>query len=265
MNQPYPVIRYGILLGAFIVLALLSVRLFRRLRWTGPSPVLAFLLFGVATFLVSEVYWGAYNLMIRDSAPAFAAMEIAEAGGFLCYASSLRAALGYEIGRDLRALAVTVGFMACNTALWIAWTGSWVKDVLTGAAMCYLVYTCLRGAIRHRVFSRPVWLAFLAGILMIFVLQAAALVIGGGTGSLLDNLCEPVWLAGILYFLVRSLRPREEDTGRDSAMVLSWMGFTWCTLAMYLSYEPFYFLPCALYYGMIVLMVRSAEQEVTAG
>ncbi|MBQ3405440.1 MAG: hypothetical protein IJG63_08510 [Oscillospiraceae bacterium] len=252
------------LISSIIVYALLSVRLFLRLRRVGPSPVLVFLLFGVANFLVSELYWLSHIFITRENTIVFAAVEVAETGACLCFASSLRTALGEDVGKDRRILLEAIAFMACNTAFWIAWTGGWVKDMMSGAAMCYLFYTCMLGAKCYKLFPHHIRSAFVTGAILIFSLQTAALLIGGDTGALMDNLCAPIWLLGIAYFMFRiipAVRGGGDTLGRGT-MALTYTGLVWCLCAMYLSFEPFYFVPTVFQIFMVVMMVLAAEKEV---
>ena len=258
-------ISFLILIVGIVAFSLLIAFLYQKLRSAGPSPVLVFLLFGIANFLVSDLYWFSYAFMTRKVSMVFAAVEIAESGAMLCFASSLRTALGEKVRRDNRVLLPALVIMACNTALWIGWTGGWIKDLLTGASMCYLLYTCLLGAKRYDLFPHHIRAAFATGLILIFALQTAALLTGGDTGALMDNLCAPIWTLGIGYFLFRLL-PAVLGRGSGSpwieTMVLAYTGLVWCLCAMYLSYEPFYFVPTVFQIAMIGVMVLAAEREV---
>ena len=127
----FPLIMIAVLLAVLICAV-------RALRSGKQTVVVAFYAFAIACSLFSTVYWTAYDLLRPEERMPFAANEICEMALFLLLASSLRAALPRRIPLGKAALPAAL-FAAANTALWIAWTGEWMQDILTGLSLGWLL------------------------------------------------------------------------------------------------------------------------------
>ena len=88
--------------------------------------------FAVASVLLSNLYWLAYDILRPGTRMPFAANEIGEWALFLLLGAAVRTQP--EAPSAKREVFCAALFTAANVALWIAWSGEWIQDILTGAA-----------------------------------------------------------------------------------------------------------------------------------
>ena len=166
--------------------------------------------------------------------------KIGEIGIFLLLAAMLGASFDEPLPRDLPALAAALLFSLGNAALWGAWRGAWVRDMIAGLFLTILVYTLIRGLNRTESMDRKEWTAFGIGSAGIFLLQTVAVQMEGTVVKALDFASSVIWFAGILYFLVRIIRILRGDRPDEGLLSLVGAGYTWIICTMYLSGDPYY-------------------------
>ena len=100
---------------------------------------LIFFAFAIACFIICGFYWMTYVQLRPDTRMPFAANEIAEWAIFLLLGEALRTGSpGNRIRMNGEVLLAAL-FVAANTMLWIAWSGEWIQDVLTGLSLGYYI------------------------------------------------------------------------------------------------------------------------------
>ena len=124
----------------------------------------------MASLILSYAYWLVFNIMKPEEHLVFAANEVSEWAYFLMLGSSLMYAV-----KSMRRSAVSeyfgvFGFTAFNVILWIAWSGEWVQDILTGLAMAYWAYHLVRGLKTSNAVCRREWI----GLCILFTVVIAA-------------------------------------------------------------------------------------------
>lgn len=118
------------------ILLFLSIRLL--LKNTG-SLTAVFLLFFFALWFFADIYWLVYDILRSDARMPFAVNEFAEAAMMLPLAAALNSAVPHGTRAAVRHMIFGALFSVCNVALWIAWSGEWVQDVITGLAFVWLL------------------------------------------------------------------------------------------------------------------------------
>ena len=173
----------------------------------------------------------------------------------------LGASFKESLSRDLPALAASLLFAAGNVALWGAWAGAWIRDIVSGLFLCVLVYTVIRGLKRTNSLSRPVWIAFGTGSAGIFLMQTIAVLTEGPVVKVLDFASSAIWFAGILYFLVRIIRILRNKLPDEGLISLACAAATWIVCTMYLSGEPYYTIADLINTVIYVLIMLVLERK----
>ena len=155
------------------VLLYVSYRNLRNLQRRGPWVPAVLYMFILVTMLATGFYWVTHVLMTGEYLYGFSAMDIGEIGIFLLLAAMLGASFDEPLPRDLPALAAALLFSLGNAALWGAWRGAWVRDMIAGLFLTILVYTLIRGLNRTESMDRKEWTAFGIGSAGIFLLLPA--------------------------------------------------------------------------------------------
>ena len=202
------------------------------------APV--FFTFARVSNLMSALYWLAYNLLRPDMRMPFAANIFGEIGLFLLLAAALNAVFRGRFGAARREVLCTAFFAAASTALWIAWSGRWVEDVLVGLCFGYYLCVCVRSLKQSGVLSAHEWglLGGLAAVLLL--LQGLTFVLPEPWRKAADWMAYAVMfgiLIGMLVKLIRSLLLKREAAG---LFALSISCSAWAVSTMYMSAGLFY-------------------------
>ena len=262
----------GVLLG--------SIRLISENKH---SVSVVFYAFGLASVLLSDLYWLAYELLRPGTRMPFAANEIGEWAMFLLAGACLTArrtsfyrSAGYEL--------IGVGvFAAANVGLWIAWSGEWVQDILTGLAFGYAL-CCLVARIRQEdAFAPRDWLIFGIACPVLIFLQVLIFFVPQQMKQPLDVCCYVLLFAGVAYLLGcavhtmrenRSLRKETEEKTTDDSKTHRGKGeagrelcrlfavFSWVVITMYMSEGVYYIVATLLSLFCYPMILMALKKEV---
>jgi len=244
------------------LLLLAVIQSFRYARRTGHNLYLIFFAMAMAAFLCSDLYWFAH-LELRDGLRAsFASDDIADFGLFLLLGSSLGAATG----RRERPVGVTVGaalFAAANVALWIGWSGEWLRDIFGGLAYGYFIVITVQALAATGALRRWEWIA--CAVLCALLIAVEALSILGpealrGTAESAGYALLFAVLAWLLPRAVLSLRAVDVDR----SLTLCFAAFCWITVTMYMSDGIYYMVASQLTNLGLVLMLLAVRKKVRA-
>ena len=192
-----------------------------------------FFALAMSGYLLSSLYWIAYDVLDPDTRMPMACNEIAENAMILLLCAGLETIL-----KDKRKIAkeivFAVLFIGANIALWIAWTGEWFQDILFGIPYIYFFWLLIRGLLSRRVLSRKeLWFAALASII-ILTMQIPLLTIKGSVFEVTKVTCFMLMLALGAWLGIMSFR--RKDFFLASTFFLS------TELSMFLSIGIYYYL-----------------------
>jgi len=192
-----------------------------------------FFALAMSGYLLSSLYWIAYDVLDPDTRMPMACNEIAENAMILLLCAGLETIL-----KDKRKIAkeivFAVLFIGANIALWIAWTGEWFQDILFGIPYIYFFWLLIRGLLSRRVLSRKeLWFAALASII-ILTMQIPLLTIKGNVFEVTKVTCFMLMLALGAWLGIMSFR--RKDFFLASTFFLS------TELSMFLSIGIYYYL-----------------------
>lgn len=216
-----------------------------------------FFAFAVACHFLSNLYWLAYTVLRPGTWMPFAANEICEWALFLLLGASLRTN-PFHPSAKWEVLGAAL-FAAANVALWIAWSGEWVQDILTGAAFGYFL-CCLTVRLgQEDIFPVRERRLFGAACLVLIALQTVIFFVPKEMGQYLDLLCYFLLFAVAAILLIRAFQACGDDARPTAAVLCSFAAFAWMIITMYMSTGGFYsaaMLLTALCYLMLFRAIR---------
>ena len=234
------------------VLAFVLWRLILRMKTGSFTMVSVFYLYALILFVLSDIYWLVHGLLRPEVRIPFGANEIGEIGIFLMYSSLLNAVFKKEehFKELLGATILSVIFSAAVIALWIGWTGEWVKDILSGLAFGYFTCTVINSLIISRAFDKK-RLSILGILAFVLVgLQGAIFAVPDNIGKILDISCYCIMFGGMVWLFIcvfKSLRKAYRSTGggmdeniKKKALALSFLLNLWLQNTLYMSNEYVY-------------------------
>lgn len=226
----------GLAIVVCVVLIAFCVRSlsFRR----SMAPV--FFTFALVSNLMSLLYWLAYDLLRPEARMPFAANEFGEIGTFLLLASALSTVFRGRFAQARLELACTGLFAAASAALWIAWSGEWLQDILVGLSFGYLLCVCVRSMKQAKVLSRWEWRLLGLAAALLLLLQGLTFALPEPWKDWADYAAYAVMFL-VLAWGFRRLIPalfRQEDPSGQLALVLSC--WSWAVSTMYMSSGAFY-------------------------
>ena len=218
--------------------------------------------FAVASVLLSNLYWLAYDILRPGTRMPFAANEIGEWALFLL----LGAALNTQSERlaPKREMLFAALFTIANAALWIAWSGEWVDDILTGAAFGYFLCSLAAQIKLAEVF--PAWEWRLLGVAcpVLLAAQTAIFFVPEPMKQPLDLFCYCLLFAVMAVLLIRGLRSLRSGEGASPAVLDAFAAYAWTTITQYMSSGWFYITALMLAALCFPLMLLALKKEVTA-
>lgn len=128
-----------VVLLMFIIVA--SVRLLKR----GNNIFLTILfLFSIVSWLLSDLYWLAFDVLRSGEHMPLAANELGECAMFLLLSTAISKYKDKEEQISVFAALFASVFTVANTVLWIIWSGEWLQDIVCGISLFGLLSTFLQ-------------------------------------------------------------------------------------------------------------------------
>lgn len=244
------------------VLLFLAVRLIRR---SAGDQTAVFFTFWLAQYLLTDLYWLIYDLMIgSERRMPFAANEIGEAALLLLEAAILSSAIGCRPSLFRKTSLAALFFSAANVVLWICWSGEWGQDFLIGIPFSYLLLILVSALELLDVLSRGEWAA-LGGVCALLIAgQAAVLFAPERIRLLLDTSCYLLMAAGLLCWAEGLRRAYQKKASPQVMLTLVLALIIWETMSRYMSEDLWYLAFYAaetVFMPLVYLAVRKAVQK----
>ncbi|MBQ6623107.1 MAG: hypothetical protein IJH57_00665 [Mogibacterium sp.] len=249
----------GMLLA--LVLIVITLPLIDKGRESMP---MALFNFALVSFMLSLAYWVVYNAVRPDTRMPLAANEIGESAWFLLLAAVLDAVLRDEkVPLKPFETIFTLVFVIASVALWIAWTGEWVQDILGGIPFGYFLYTCVKALRQTDALREIEWRVLGIYCVAIIAGHVASLFITIGDKRPLDYYCTVLMFSILIWLLIKSFVSikRNEDAKVSMALTFSTCAFGFSSL--YMSSGWIYELILMLNYMTLPLMYITLKREVT--
>lgn len=200
---------------------------------------MAFFAFGVISFFVNDVYWWVHSLMYPDVRFPFAPDEIGACAVYMLISAALLTIFDKPI-KALPETALTIFFSGANIALWIGWSGEWLKDIVSGLVFAYLLCICVRSLKASGIFSKKQWAAVAAAAFVLVSVQAVIFFVSPKLQKPLDIFCYCLMFVSCAYFITKALLSLKSGSIEEKA-ALSFSALGCCLVSMYMSAEPMYF------------------------
>jgi len=225
--------------AVFLILVCFSVRLLRK---NGRALVVVFLTFFFSLWLLSDLYWVIYDFIRPNSRMPFAANEIGEASVFLLESAVLCSAINIRPASGGKQAVGALLFAACNIALWIAWSGEWIEDILIGVIFAYLLYNSACSLKILGALKTAEWISVgIAGFLLI-VVQAMTFFTKNETKTLLDTTGYLLLTAGIFFWALKLFLSWKNHRPPVELLCLGIALLAWELTAKYMSDGYWYIL-----------------------
>lgn len=255
------------LINSILQIAIILFIVIRSINCVGKSErsmLAVFFLASMVTILLNNLYWLAYQFIYQDVRMPFCVADFSENNAFLLLASSLISVFPDHKKRPIAAGAAAWLFVAANIALWIVWSGEWLKDIVGGLCFGYYAYHVLRALVLSKAFTRAEWTAWgIMGALFIGV-QGAGIFAPESMTAVLDGLTYVLLFGSMLGFLIRLFLDMRRDAEHSARISRAFAGYFWAACAIYSSAEPYWF--AAEFFSMLMLLFMqfSVERQVSA-
>ena len=248
-------------------IAVLIATLFGSIRAIGTSDhsiPLIFFAFAMTSVLLSDFYWLAYMFLRPETRMPFAANEIAEWAMFLLLGTSLTTGLPGLFCAARRETLFAALFSAANAALWGAWSGEWVQDIMTGAALGYLL-CCLASRLKGSgSLSTPEWGTLGGACVVLIAAESSVLLVPESFKQPVDLLCYALLFAVAAFLILLAALTMRKGGDPDRGVGLSFAAFAWCIITMYLSTGTLYFVAFLLVTLCFQMMFLSLRKEAAS-
>ena len=243
------------------VLLLVILRSARMIETSRRSVAVIFFLFACVSLLVSGLYWIVYDLMRPEVRMPFAANEIGEWAAFLLLSSVLNQAVQERFEDTGKETVCAIVFSAACVALWIAWSGEWIQDILAGAAFGYLLCTGVCAVKSSAALSAWQWGMVGFGSALLLGLEAAGFFVPEAWKAPLELACSLLMLAITGLILLQFAGELRNKARPDALLSLSFGGFIWATSSMYMSEGVYYLVMFLISMIMLPLMFLALRRE----
>lgn len=216
------------------------VRLYLTMIKTGRSVLVIMFGIGTAGLFLSGLYWVTFDLLYPLERMPFAANEFAEWAMFLAMASILGSMLTDPLRSAVWEIVFSVFFVAANVGLWIAWSGEWVQDIVTGLALGYFLINGVRMQKQESALTRPV--RCLLGLAAVIVIAAniATFFVPETRVHIYDVVVYALMTAVEAYYIIRTIISIYKKEHPKINASLSFLAAVTAFFFMYMSSGIFY-------------------------
>lgn len=225
---------------------------------------MVFFTLAIACILLTDFYWLSYDILRPEARMPFAANEIGEWALFLLLGASLNSGKPLRLREAKWETLCAVLFSAANTALWIAWSGEWVQDILTGLAFAYFLCSLVYQIKAEEVFSPSQWRLLGLICVLLIVGQMGTFFAAEPIRKPLDLFCYAFLFLVALCLLVNTFRAIRKETAPANGVCKAFTAFAWVVITMYMSSGGFYDAAMVLSALCFPLMFLALKKEVDA-
>lgn len=212
-----------------------------------------FFILAMASYLLSNLYWIAYDFLKPDTRMPIASNEIGECAMILLLSAGLESLLK-DKKRILGEIVFAFLFIGANIALWIVWSGEWFQDVLFGIPYIYFLWILIRGIRSREVMARRELLLAAVMSISVLILQIPLLCEKGFLYEFVNVVCFVVMFTLMVLLGIKSFRSKD--------FFVTSTFFLWTELAMFLSSVPYYNLAFGVNIIVLPMMFTSMKREL---
>ena len=247
-----------------LVLVFILLSTFRFIGHEKFTARIVFFTLAVACILLCDLYWLAYDILRPETRMPFAANEIGEWALFLLLGAALNSGKPIRFREAKWEMLCAVLFSAANAALWIAWSGEWVQDILSGLAFAYFLCALVSQIKTEALFSVSHWRELGILCLLLVTGQASTFFISEEIRRHLDLLCYVLLFTVALFLLARAVMVIRKNSDPAHGVCGSFIAFAWVMVTMYMSEGSFHAAAYGLSAICFPLMFLALKKEVDA-
>lgn len=218
-----------------VLLAVLLVLSVRMLRQSSRSLTAVFLVFVYALWLFTDLYWIIHGFMRPKLRMPFAVNEIGEAAVFLLMAALLSTVVINRFSSARKQALFATLFSVCNAALWIAWSGEWVQDILIGVAFTnFLCSIACSLKSQHRL-SKKEWICLGFGCMLIVFAQGFTFFSDPQIKAIIETGAYILLVVGLAYWAYKLIAAHKKNASPKAVLSLVFALMGWAIMAKYMS------------------------------
>jgi len=226
------------------------------------STMTVFFTFGTFSLLLSAFYWITYDIMKPGIRMPFAGNEIGECAGFLLLAEALASVFRLSSADTKKEVIGTALFCAASVALWIAWSGEWVQDILSGLAFGYLLCTVASAVKKSGALSKRAWRFGSFSAALLIAVQVSIFFVPEPLKHPLDLFCYALMFCVSTYITLRYILAVRSGENSKTVLSLAFCGFGWVISSMYMSTGIFYTIFLFGLAAYLPIMLYAVRKEV---
>ena len=242
----------------------------KHMKGKGGSIVLIFFIYAIICYFLCDLYTIATEAIMPNTRLPFGVDAVAEMGECLLMASLLNAVFRESNENLLIETMLSIIFSAAMTALWIAWSGEWTKDILGGVYFGYFIYIGVISLKKSHAFSKKS--GVILGVLAYTVIAAHTLVffVPSDYEEITNNVAYVLMFSGIVWltivaiiYLVKAVRGDSRDEAKK-AVSTGFFALIWTMNTMFMSADIMYTIAefiCSLSLLIIVYDVITLEEK----
>ena len=152
-------------------------------------------------------------------------------------------------------------FTAANVALWIAWSGEWIQDILTGVAFGY--FLCSLTARIKQAEGFPPWKRRFLGVscLVLIMVQTAIFFVPKKMKQPIDLFCYCLLFAVAAFLLICAFRSLGKARRSSSAVLETFAAYAWAEVTLYMSSGRIYYAALLLATLCFPMMLLALKKE----
>lgn len=236
-----------------------------RLILSRQNPLrLVFFELAIASIMLSDFYWLVYDLLRPGVRMPFAANEIAEWAMFLLLGACLATLHPIHFSLAKKELLGTTIFTIGNVALWIAWSGEWLQDILTGIVLAYFLYALIISIKEEAAYGTRNWCALAISCAVLLSAQAAIFFVPETLQKPLDYACYALLFLASAMFIAKSIYALIRERNASKIVCYAFAAFAWNVITLYMSSGYFYTAAMILSAICFVLMFLAIRKEAIA-
>ena len=246
-NMAPDVIRTFLVSFQIVVLIFVIIGTLHAIHGKTASVVPVFFIYGAICFLFSDFYWLVHTLLRSDSRIPFSVNEIGEMGLFLLFTSMLQTIFKDIFKKPRLETLLAVVFSISVAALWIGWTGEWIKDIISGIAMGSLICVTVRSIKACGAFTKIEAVVMGIASYVLIAMQGMIFFVNESLGRILDICCYILMFTVMAWLYAKAVRMlimfygKHDPGSRYKIVSTSFLCMIWVINTMYMSSEPIYF------------------------
>lgn len=240
-----------LIIAQILVLLFCIVEMIRIVDYSSGSVPVIYYSFGLTGFLVSDFYWFAYEFMYPNTRLPFAVNEVGEWAGLLLLSVSLTTLFKGEFRIVIHEIFIVSAFTAISVILWIAWSGEWFEDIISGLVCGYFFCVVVLSMLLTDVLTKKQWISFTLLAWMLIICQILTFYVPEDIYPYVDGLCYTLMITGIIGFVIELLKKCRRHDSYEKRLTLAFGGAAWGISSMYMSSGLLY---CVMIFGYIVMI-----------